>query len=249
MPPVIEADWPAPSNVRAFTTTRRGGHSRAPYASWNLGHHVGDQTDAVAANRQLLQQRLPAGTAIQWLNQVHGTEVAVATGECCPDADASVATGPGVAAAVLTADCLPILFCDRAGTCVAAAHAGWRGLQAGVLEATVAALPAAPEDLLAWMGPAIGPSAFEVGPEVREAFLTVLADRSPSDTLAACFRPSRQAGHYLADLYALARLHLKSVGVGAIYGGGRCTFTEVEDFFSYRRDGETGRMASVIALY
>ncbi|WP_235898692.1 peptidoglycan editing factor PgeF [Parahaliea maris] len=232
----------------AFTTTRRGGHSRGPYASFNLGHHVGDQPDAVSANRLQLQQQLPAGCEVQWLNQVHGTEVTAATGHGLPEADASVAAEPGVASAVLTADCLPVLFCDRSGTCVAAAHAGWRGLQAGVLEATVAALPAAADDLLAWMGPAIGPSAFEVGPEVREAFLAVLADRSSPAALTTCFRPSSKAGHYLADLYALARLHLKSVGVSAIYGGEHCTFTEAEDFFSYRRDGETGRMASVIAL-
>lgn len=231
----------------AFTTTRRGGCSAPPYASLNLGHHVGDTPGAVAANRERLLESLSAGqsgvTRIQWLRQLHGTGVVAApAGEEYPQADACWTRERGVACAVLTADCLPVLFCDRAGTTVAAAHAGWRGLAAGVLEATVAAMGSPAADLLAWLGPAIGPGAFEVGAEVREVFCRGNAAAEQA------FLPAHRPGHYFADLYALAQLRLAGIGVGRVYGGDLCTHSDPGSFYSYRRDGETGRMASLIAL-
>lgn len=233
----IEPEWPAPSGVRAVATTRRGGLSRGPYASWNLGDHVGDDPAAVDANRRLLRERLGLPAEPLWLRQVHGCTVAD-VGGC--EADAAVAFAPGQVCAVLTADCLPLLFCDRSGTRVAAVHAGWRGLAAGVIEAAVARLGVAPDSLLCWLGPAIGPEAFEVGDEVRQAFLT----HGPSGGEVA-FRPS-PSGRWLADLYALAGLRLRALGVSGVWGGGLCTYQDAERFFSYRRDGLTGRMASLV---
>lgn len=247
-PPCILPDWPAPAHVLALATTRQGGVSAPPWDSLNLGDHVGDESSAVAENRSALGHLLPPGSRIQWLEQVHGNAVVRAAGEgaSLPTADASWSDQPGVACAVLTADCLPVLLCDRAGTVVASAHAGWRGLLAGVIEQTVAALPAAPADLLAWLGPAIGPAAFEVGSEVREAFC---AASGASAREHACFRVSALAAdHWVADLYALARLRLYRLGIQAIYGGGYCTVRDVRRFYSYRRDGQTGRMASLIQL-
>lgn len=239
----LRPDWPAPANVRALTTTRAGGVSRGGYASLNLAGHVGDESSAVAENRRRLRRlaALPAEPA--WLNQVHGRGVVRLDAASPPGAEADAATTrmPGVVCAVLTADCLPVLLCDRAGTRVAAAHAGWRGLAGGVLEASVAAMASAPGELLAWLGPAIGPAAFEVGDEVRQAFV------SQNPAAEQAFAPS-PAGRWLADLYALARLRLAACGVEAVYGGGRCTLREAQHFYSYRRDGETGRMASLIWL-
>lgn len=236
----LSADWPAPPQVRTLVTTRRGGVSEAPYASLNLGTHVGDDPARVADNRALLRELLPAEPA--WLNQVHGTRVVdAATADDTPDADASVARAPGAVCVVMTADCLPVLLCDRAGSTVAAVHAGWRGLCDGVLEAAVAAMAVAPGELLAWMGPAIGPDAFEVGAEVRAAFVA----RDPAAD--AAFAPIDD-GKYLADLYALGRQRLAAAGVGAVTGGDHCTVIERDLFFSYRRDRQTGRMASLIWL-
>jgi len=242
----IEPEWPAPPGILALSTTRVGGASTDAYAANNLGHHVGDQPQAVAANRERLLSELPAGAAVQWLEQVHGARVVEARGsQTPPRADACWSTCPGMACAVLTADCLPVLFADCRGEVVAAAHAGWRGLLAGVLEASVAAMGRAPADILAWLGPAIGPDAFEVGPEVRAQFL---ASRS-GEVAGACFVPSpRREGHYLADLYQLARLRLAACGVTHTYGGTLCTFSDPERFYSYRRDGQTGRMASLILI-
>ncbi len=245
-PPHIEPDWPAPASVFALSTTRQGGVSAAPWASFNLGAHVGDDPVAVVANRQRLQGLLPHAVRIQWLSQVHGASVVNASAEeSIPEADGCWSRAAGAACAVMTADCLPVLLCDREGTVVAAAHAGWRGLAAGVLEASVAAMGVAGDSLLAWLGPAIGPAAFEVGAEVRQYFLTSAV--SPRE-VEACFRPAGRPGHYLCDLYQLARLRLRSVGVEAIYGGDLCTYSESERFFSYRRDGQTGRMVSLVGL-
>ena len=257
MPPDwITPDWPAPANVRAFMTTRSGGVSQPPFDSFNPASHVGDDPEAVAENRRRLRQWLPAEPL--WLNQVHGTEVAgqaVGCGEArtasppasCEalTADAAVAFQPGEVRAVLTADCLPVLFCDRAGSVVAAAHAGWRGLAGGVLEATIAAMNIPPENLLAWLGAAIGPAAFEVGEEVREAFV------SQHPLAGVAFRPAlpgtldESPRKWLADLYALARIRLAASGVTRVYGGGLCTHADPR-FFSYRREPRCGRMASVI---
>lgn len=243
----IKPGWPAPANVVALTTTRKGGYSVAPYTSFNLADHVGDSPRAVSANRASLARDLPAVTGVHWLSQVHGVCVAEAgRGEPCPVADASWSREPGHACAVLTADCLPVLLCSRAGDVVAAAHAGWRGLLAGVLENTVAAMGEEPEKLLAWLGPAIGPAVFEVGAEVRSAYLTDAADVAGTDN---CFVPnSANPGHFFADLYGLARLRLGAVGVYRVFGGELCTFSDPGRFYSYRREGQTGRMASIILL-
>ena len=244
----LRPDWPAPPGVFALSTTREGGVSVAPYATLNLAAHVEDDERAVAENRARLARVLPAGSHIRWLQQVHGTAV-VEAGEwpAPPEADASVSRVPGEVCAVLTADCLPVLFASSRGDEVAAAHAGWRGLLDGVLEATLGRLQTPASELLAWLGPAIGPSAFEVGPEVREAFLARAG--AGERATAACFRVSdSRPGHSYADLYALARIRLAAAGITRIYGGEWCTHAEQERFFSYRRDGETGRMASLIGF-
>jgi YfiH family protein len=248
-PLFIEPDWPAPAGVLALSTTRQGGCSAAPYQSLNLGHHVADSADAVLANRQRLATALPQGVELSWLAQVHGTTVIEAgRGGTNPEADAQWTRRSRVACTVLTADCLPVLLCSTSGDVVAAAHAGWRGLLGGVLEATVAAMNAAPEQLLAWLGPAIGPAAFAVGPEVRAAFLAA-AEPAQQAAIAACFTANAQhRGHYFADLYALARARLEALEVTHVFGGGWCTYNDPERFFSYRRDGQTGRMASLILL-
>lgn len=230
-------DWPAPATVRACVTTRTGGMSVPPFDSFNLGDHVGDDPSAVAWNRQHLQGLL--GCRPVWLNQVHSSTAIKAVAGSCATADASWSDVPGEACAVLTADCLPVLFCNRAGTRVAAAHAGWRGLAGGVLETTLDALAVPAEELLVWLGPAIGPAAFEVGPEVREAFVAQHVDA------AEAFTPSRNAGRFMADLYQLARIRLAAVGVDAVYGGGLCTFSDAR-FYSYRRAACTGRFASLV---
>jgi YfiH family protein len=240
MPELIRPDWPAPARVCAASTLRAGGVSAPPYASFNLGDHVGDDAVAVAANRERLLAALGLATVPAWLEQVHGTRVR-RPGEVDCRADASFETRPGRACVVMTADCLPVLLCNERGTAVAAAHAGWRGLAAGVLEQAVAAFDDDPSALLAWLGPAIGPKAFEVGDEVRARFVAADADA------AACFGAGRP-GHWLADIYALARLRLRRAGLTRVSGGDRCTFSEAQSFFSYRRDGITGRMASLIWL-
>ncbi|WP_368205687.1 peptidoglycan editing factor PgeF [Aeromonas sp. s5] len=240
----IEPDWPAPARVRALSTTRDGGVSEGVFAGLNLGAHVGDEPARVEANRARLQQAASIPGTLNWLNQVHGTEVHPVSSDygCAPDADAACARDAGQACIVMTADCLPVLFCDRAGTVVAAAHAGWRGLQGGVLEASIAAMGCEPDEILAWLGPAIGPQAFEVGGEVREAFM---AEQAAAE---AAFVPSPNEGKWLADIYQLARLRLARAGVTAVYGGEHCTFSDSEQFYSYRRDGQTGRMTSIIWL-
>lgn len=236
---VLLPDWPAPSRVRALVTTRAGGVSKGPYASMNPADHVGDDPAAVAENRARLRRLLPAEPF--WLEQVHGSAVCRWEAGGPRRADACVSRTPGAVCAVLTADCLPVLLTDQAGTVVAAAHAGWRGLCAGVLERTLAAMGTDPGRILAWLGPAIGPAAFQVGDEVRAAFLAV------DCATHAAFRPD-VPGKWRADLYALARLALGRAGVHAVYGGGFCTYADPARFFSYRRDGVTGRMASLIWL-
>jgi len=244
---LISAGWPAPPNVRAVATTRTGGVSSGAFASLNLGDHVNDDADAVRQNRALLRAALRLPGDPVWLSQVHGNTVVTLDGTAASStprriADAAVTRAPGVVCAVLTADCLPVLFCNRAGTRVAAAHAGWRGLAGGVLEATVTALAdaGAPADsLLAWLGPAIGPASYEVGTEVRDSLLR--ADPSAEDAFEAT-RP----GHWRLDLYAAARARLRRAGVVAVSGGDLCTLADPDRFYSYRRDGVTGRQATLI---
>jgi YfiH family protein len=223
-------------------TTRAGGVSQGPWASFNLGDHVGDDPSHVAANRVRLRGQLPAEPV--WLRQVHSARVVELGREPDPEADAVFTHESGQACAVLTADCLPVLFCDRAGSVVAAAHAGWRGLAGGVLESTVAAMQVAPEGILAWMGAAIGPQAFEVGDDVRVAFI----DQHPEAAAAFLPHPAGLPGKWLADIYRLARIRLQRAGVEAVHGGGHCTFNEADRFYSYRRDGVTGRMAALVWL-
>ncbi|UVL55602.1 peptidoglycan editing factor PgeF [Pseudomonas sp. B21-035] len=232
-------DWPAPARVRACVTTRSGGVSLPPYESFNLGDHVGDAPAAVAENRRRLTTEF--GIQPAWLKQVHGVVVAKADPEVIAEADASYSDTPGIACTVMTADCLPVLFCDRAGTRVAAAHAGWRGLANGVLEATLERLALPPEEVLVWLGPAIGPQAFEVGLEVRDAFTTVHPET------AQAFVPGAQPGKLMADIYQLARLRLAARGVNAVYGGGLCTVSDPR-FYSYRRTPQGGRFASLVWL-
>lgn len=263
---LISPDWPAPSSVRAYTTTRFGGCSQAPYASLNLGLHVNDEPALVQRNRLALAEHLGlAASAFAWLEQVHGTEVHdaesshVDTSPVC--ADASFSRQQGAVCVVMTADCLPVLFCDQQGRQVAAAHAGWRGLCSGVLERTLANFDCA-EDVIAWLGPAIGPDYFEVGAEVRAAFIEQDPAAAESFTARLEIETSKHDGasqsKYLADLYLLARQRLARAGVSAVYGGGFCTYSDLahsaegiagQRFYSYRRDGaRSGRMASLIYL-
>ena len=234
-------EWPAPAGVRALVTERAGGAGERGYASLNLATHVGDAPTAVAANRALLRGTLPSEP--RWLEQVHGSAVLDLDrqGSTLPPADAAVTGRAGTVCAVLTADCLPVLLCDRAGRRVGAAHAGWRGLLRGVLPAAVAALDSDPRDVLAWLGPAIGPDAYEVGADVRDAYLA--ADASA----ARHFAPNAR-GRWQADLYGLARASLAAAGVEAVFGGGFCTFAERDRFFSHRREAPCGRMATLIWL-
>lgn len=237
---LITPDWPAPAHIKAVSSTRLGGVSQSPYDSLNLGLHVDDNPDAVAANRNILSQSANLPSSPMWLNQVHGTDVVDACQwEEDMDADASYSNQPGKVCVVMTADCLPVLFTDRQGTQVAAAHAGWRGLLAGVLEDTLGRFSGKREDILAWLGPAIGPAEFEVGTEVFDAFNS--RDKNASEA----FRQT-DSEHYLADIYLLAKQRLVLAGVTEVFGGEYCTVSDPARFFSYRRDGITGRMASLI---
>lgn len=248
---LIVPNWPVPANVHALQTTRSAGYSLAPYNSLNFGSHVKDNPMHVAQNRQLLSQFLPSEPV--WLNQVHGIEVVdAANTNCVPDADASFTTQKNVVCVTMTADCLPVLLCDKTGSVVAAVHAGWRGLCDGVLEASVHKLCRAaqmkPADLMAWLGPAIGPDAFEVGVEVRTEFI----EKDKNAVSAFTALNEVPGDKFLANIYQLATQRLNNLGVTNIYGGGHnedfCTFSDEKRFFSYRRDGDTGRMATLIWL-
>jgi YfiH family protein len=236
----LPASWPAPAQVRAGVTTRTGGVSLPPYDSFNLAQHVGDDPAAVAENRARLRRFLQLPSEPIWLNQVHGIQVCtdVQTGS---QADACVTDLPGQVCVVMTADCLPVLLCDRAGTVVAAAHAGWRGLATGVIAETIRCMRVAPDQLMAWLGPAIGPRAFEVGDDVRTTFLAL------ANEYAHVFA-EHNPGKWLMDIYAAARLQLAELGVAQVYGGDYCTYADSQRFYSYRRDHVTGRMASLIWL-
>lgn len=233
----IIPDWPAPANVKAIQTTRLGGYSVAPYGSLNLGLHVQDDGLAVAKNRQLLSDYLPSQPV--WLNQVHGVEVIDVTKSLCvQDADASFSKNKNVVCVTMTADCLPVLLCNQQGTAVASIHAGWRSLCDGVIEATIKMMGVESEELMAWLGPAIGPDAFEVGSEVREAFI---AQDAQADQAFKAY-----GDKWLGDLYGIAKQRLNKQGLNKIYGGGECTYSTPSRYFSFRRDGLTGRMATMI---
>ncbi|TXI43650.1 MAG: peptidoglycan editing factor PgeF [Lysobacter sp.] len=253
--PWIEAAWPAPPGVRAFTTLRYGaGRSLSPFDTFNLGNRTaadGDDPAVVERNRAELIERAALPSAPRWLKQVHGTDVLRFDGPVVEDAaaeehavkelvaDAAATSRPGVVLAILTADCLPVVFAADDGREIAAAHAGWPGLSAGMLEATVAAMRAPPERVLAWIGPCAGPARYEIGVEVRERFLAW------GDAAEVAFVATRP-GHWLVDLPAIARMRLARVGVHRVYGGDLCTISDSARFFSHRRDGRTGRMASLV---
>ena len=235
----LEPDWPAPKGIRAASTLRGPVYSQGAYRGLNLGTHVGDNPETVARNREHLAKSLRLRQAPAWLDQVHGIRCIEAQPGVRSEADASYTRDAEVPCIVMTADCLPVLFATRDGSAVGAAHAGWKGLAGGVLEATLEALGTT--EVLAWMGPAIGPESFEVGPEVRKAFLERHPDADDAFNKTAKDR-------YHADLYRLARLILTQAGIApeSIFGGGRCTYRESDDFYSYRRDRTTGRMATLI---
>lgn len=239
---LIRPDWPAPRNVRALSTTRRGGVSCGPWESLNLGPNCGDDPAHVAENRARLAHWVPAEPL--WMDQVHGARVleAPAAGPGPERADAAVTSTPGQVLAIMTADCLPVLLCDDQGRRIGAAHAGWRGVAGGVIEATVERMETSPERLLAWLGPAISGAVYEVGEDVREAFAT--STTLARKTTDAAFTPHGE--RWLLDVAGAARIILESLGVGRVYGGGFCTYRESDRFFSHRRDGVTGRMASLI---
>ena len=237
----LRPSWPAPANVHAAFTRRGGGVSAGPYASLNLGDHVGDDIQAVMENRRRVREQLALPAEPAWLRQVHGTQV-VAAGAAGAQADASYTRASGEVCAILVADCLPVLFCNDEGSVAAAAHAGWRGLAGGVLEAAVRALAVPPSTLMAWLGPAIGPAAFEVGAEVRAAFVAHDAGS------ARHFIDGPAPGKFMADVYGLARARLAAAGVERVHGGNWCTASDAGSFFSHRRDRVSGRMAALIWL-
>ena len=240
-PQIVRPDWPAPDSVQAVCTTRQGGASQPPFASLNLGTNTGDDPAAVTANRQRLENLLGLPSSPSWLNQQHGDMVVRLDQPSAGSlADAAVTGKPEIVLAVLTADCLPVLVCDRSGTQVAAIHAGWRGLAAGILPAALSCLPPVP-DLIAWLGPAIGRNAYEVGLDVRQAITAAIPGSEEY------FHPC-SADHWLADLPGVARAQLAAMGVGEILGGSVCTYSDEENWFSHRRDGRTGRMATLIWL-
>ncbi len=244
-PGFLVPDWPAPPGVRAAFTTRIGGASHGPWATFNLGERVGDDPAAVRANHRRLADLLALPGQPQWLLQVHGAAAVAAVGDgLVRTGDSTWTRGAGVVCAVQSADCLPVLLCDRAGSVVAAVHGGWRGLAAGVIAQAVAAMAAPPATLLAWLGPAICVACYEVGDEVRAAFVGHLG----ADALAVCFTPADRVGHWYADLPAIARAQLLALGVpaAAIHGGDLCTCEDAARFYSWRRDGITGRQAALI---
>jgi YfiH family protein len=249
-PQWIAPDWPAAAHVRALISTRSGGASEPPFDSLNLAQHVEDDADQVAINRSRLAEAAAMPDHPQWLQQVHGTKLVEADNDgVVRTADACWSDQPGVACTVMTADCLPLLVCDREGTRVAAIHAGWRGLAAGIVRDSLEQLQIAPQDTLVYLGPAISQKHFEVGIDVLEAFFDSAIDENHGAAVSAAFRPSLQKPmKYQADLCALARAELAALGVTEVYGGDYCTFEGSDRFYSYRRDGRTGRMASIIWL-
>lgn len=235
----ITPDWPAPLGIKAASTLRTGGISKGDFASWNLADHVNDDADHVKINRQRLRQQLQLPSKPIWLNQIHGNRVITATNDATnTSADASYSRQAGIICTVMTADCLPLLLCSKDGLCVAAVHCGWRGLLAGIINQTCLAMKLS-NDSLVWMGPAIGSQVFTVGSEVRQLFIAN----------NAAYRPAfvgQAKGKWLADIYRIARINLAEIGITQIYGGNRCTYSENQHFFSYRKQNQTGRMATLI---
>lgn len=249
-PECVWPEWPVPANVKAVITTRLGGCSEAPYDSNNMALHVGDDPQRVMANRARLCDQLGLTLEPQWLEQVHGIKVVAAQADgLVRTADGCITRQPGLACTVMTADCLPLLLCDQAGTQVAAVHAGWRGLASGIVREALAQFACAPKEVLVYLGPAISQPHFEVGIDVLEGFYAAALTTAHCEAMTAAFRPSLSAPmKFHADLYALARAELQALGVTQIFGGDACSFANSQHFYSYRRDGQTGRMVSAIWL-
>lgn len=249
-PSFVFPSWPAPASVNSAVSLRKGGVSGAPYDQLNVAHHVGDDPNLVEANRLAIKQHLSA-RGISWMNQVHGTTIVEARDDGYIDgghistADACWTANTDIACAVMTADCLPLLVCDRQGTKIAAIHAGWRGLCAGIISKSITEMRIEPAETLVWLGPAIGPAAYQVGREVKDAFAA--RPNSSGINVEPAFTSDGDS-HYLCDLYELARIELNSLGVTKIYGGDQCTYSQPDRYYSYRRDGQTGRMVSLIWL-
>ena len=245
----IIPDWDVPADVVAAITTRTGGVSRHPYASLNLSRHVGDCASDVDENLRLLTDQYPQQLQWQWLQQTHGGEARrVDKLSAALAADGLSTSVPGLACCLLTADCLPVFIAARDGGEVAMAHAGWRGLVAGILEHTVASCSTPAREMVAWLGPAIGACHFEVGSDVKESFIAIAQSPEDQEALEKCFTASENPGKYLSDLYGIAKFKLTQLGIDRICGGDYCTFCEPELFYSFRRDGITGRMVSIIYI-
>lgn len=252
---MYKASWPIPDNVGIAMTSRHGGTSQAPFDSLNLGLHVGDDAANVLANRALIQQQLSIASPLLWLEQVHGIEIVncanLSAGSLAshppPKADGSYSSSPDISLAIMTADCLPVLLCNKAGTEVAAVHAGWRGLCDGVIEAAVNQFNCQNADIMAYLGPAIGPHAFEVGAEVKQQFVAVNKQSAQYFKSVDNDSGDKPSDKYLANLNALAKMRLTSLGIEQVFSADICTYTD-EEYFSYRRDHQTGRMASFIWL-
>lgn len=245
--PMLYPEWNAPSNIKAFVTTRQGGVSQQEFASLNVAEHVGDESTCVTRNRQLIADEFPEATQWQWLNQVHGSQVhraVLKAGKTVHvlNGDGLVTKEKGLVCCVMTADCLPVFFASRSGDEIGIAHGGWRGLASGILTSTVEAMDCLPSDMVVWLGPAIGPRHFEVGPEVRDVFLSLAI----SDEMDNQFTPA--GDKFFADLYGIAELLLNALGVESISASRMCTYTDSEKFYSFRRDGHTGRMLSAIYI-
>lgn len=245
----IKADWNAPKQIIAFSTTRKGGGSKSPCDSFNFAKHVGDDENQVEENRRLLARQLSPDLQWQWLQQVHSNEV-VTVSELTPEAvaDAVIIKSPNLVGCVQTADCLAVFLAARNGSEIALAHAGWRGLASGILENTIRSMSTPAAEVIAWFGPAIGACHFEVGTEVQEFFLQATTGSEPKSEIKSCFRPSATPGKFMADIYTIARLKLAWLGVAEVSGGHHCTYCEKDEFYSYRRDGITGRMLNAIYI-
>ena len=242
-------NWPAANRVHAFVTERTGGFSTGKFASLNLAHHVNDDFTTVERNRDLLQLSVPADLTFQWLNQIHSDIVNVVNVSSPPmKGDSLICREPGIACCVLTADCLPVFLTNLKGTEIAIIHAGWRGICGGILSNTVNKMCSEPYDLIAWLGPAIGPCHYEVGGDLKDAFKKSISSNKLWSRIETCFRESSTEGKFFLDLYKTAKAILNYLGVRNIYGGNQCTFRDSEKYFSYRRDGETGRMVSTIFI-
>ena len=246
---LLYPDWPAPVNILAAVTTRQGGYSKGAYAGLNMARHVGDDEEKVNRNRNLVAAEFGCDARFQWLRQVHGDRPVIVNeaGEA-PEADSLVTHTPGIVLCAMTADCLPVFACSRSGDEAGIIHAGWRGMSAGIIERSLAAMRTKPADLLVWLGPAILACHYEVGEDVRDAFLQSAVGKAEQKQLSGAFRPIAAAGKYHADLARIAAIKLRALGVSSVSGGKHCTYCDSERFFSHRRDGACGRMANMICI-